>query len=419
MAKLDVLIEVKTPQPDAFGAFEAARASETESLDQAERVLSPLAGLGIELEGDAIPVPMFVGPDPAATVPEVFSDFRSTSTNPDLPAVTVVVPAQVESSDLEALRARPGVRVWPNSEITLFADWDPALHDVQEQPSDTVGVLETPTTLGGVDCRPFRPGVEIDTVRALLGRAQSSGTTAIAGRTSSSASSTRASTARCTRWPAGSRGRVRRSPGRPRSRAMARCAPPTFSSPRPTRSSTTIPFSEFPNSGGALAMFQAVLEQRRLDGTPHLTSNSYGFVGVPSQTDFPTHEVWDINHPVHRKVREVIASGAPAFFAAGNCGQNCPSGACRSDRHRARTVDSRLEQPGRGHHHRRGQQPPRAHRLLLAGPGHVRAARSRTSRPTRTSSPTSGLDDPAVTPRLRSTTARLPRPRSLRVSPRC
>jgi subtilisin family serine protease len=88
------------------------------------------------------------------------------------------------------------------------------------------------------------------------------------------------------------------------------------------------PFLGIPSSGGALAMFQAVLDRRRLDGTPHLTSNSYGFVGVPPQADFPTHEIWDLSHPVHRKVREVVASGAPAFFAAGNCGENCPSGAC-------------------------------------------------------------------------------------------
>ena len=34
------------------------------------------------------------------------------------------------------------------------------------------------------------------------------------------------------------------------------------------------------------------------------------------------------NHPVHRKVREVVAAGVAFFFAAGNCGENCPSGAC-------------------------------------------------------------------------------------------
>jgi subtilisin family serine protease len=77
-------------------------------------------------------------------------------------------------------------------------------------------------------------------------------------------------------------------------------------------------------------MFQAVLDQRRIDGTPNLTNNSYGFVGVPDKIRFPNHEVHDINHPVHRKVREVIASGVAAFFAAGNCGVQCPSGSCHA-----------------------------------------------------------------------------------------
>lgn len=88
------------------------------------------------------------------------------------------------------------------------------------------------------------------------------------------------------------------------------------------------PFLGIANSGGAITMFQAVLSQRRIDGTPHLTSNSYGFVGRPPRDRYPNHEVWNIDHPVHRKVREVVASGAAAFFAAGNCGQPCPSSAC-------------------------------------------------------------------------------------------
>ena len=77
-------------------------------------------------------------------------------------------------------------------------------------------------------------------------------------------------------------------------------------------------------------MFQAILERRRLNGTPQVVSNSYGFYSVPSQEEDPEHEVWDIQHPFHRKVREVVASGAAVFFAAGNCGSDCPSGNCRS-----------------------------------------------------------------------------------------
>jgi subtilisin family serine protease len=77
-------------------------------------------------------------------------------------------------------------------------------------------------------------------------------------------------------------------------------------------------------------MFQAVLEQHQRDGTPQLTNNSYGFVGVPSQAQAPNHEIWNLNHPVHRKVREVVARGIACFFAAGNCGSECPSGKCHN-----------------------------------------------------------------------------------------
>jgi subtilisin family serine protease len=88
------------------------------------------------------------------------------------------------------------------------------------------------------------------------------------------------------------------------------------------------PFLGHVRSGGALAMFQEVLDQRRKDGTPHITNNSYGFVGRPPRADFPNHEIYDIDHPLHRKVREVVTSGCPTFFAAGNCGQECPSSKC-------------------------------------------------------------------------------------------
>ena len=87
------------------------------------------------------------------------------------------------------------------------------------------------------------------------------------------------------------------------------------------------PFLGDPDSGSALTMFHAILNERRERGIPHLTNNSYGFVGI---SDDPMHEVNNINHPVHRKIREVVASGASCFFAAGNCGAPCPDDRCHS-----------------------------------------------------------------------------------------
>jgi serine protease AprX len=86
------------------------------------------------------------------------------------------------------------------------------------------------------------------------------------------------------------------------------------------------PFLGIPDSGGAMTMYHEILAQRRKDGTPHLTNNSFGVVGeIPLD---PNHEVNDINHPLHRKIRELVASGAPVFFAAGNCGADSPSSVC-------------------------------------------------------------------------------------------
>jgi subtilisin family serine protease len=328
MARVSVLIEIEAAQTDAFETYREAAESGAVSAQQAERLLESLAGLGIEVEGEAIPVPMFVEPDRAtAPVPTELSEFGSESTNPDLASTTTVVTALVDEAAIDELAARPGVHVWPNSELTLYVDWDPALRDVQAKPGEAVGVLEAPSAPGGVDCRPFRPAVDIEAIQALLD------VTAL--------------------WDDGHRGQgvivgiidegvdgtaypVVGGFARPGSQAPgtagitshgSMCAADVLIA-APEAKLYDYPFLGIPTSGGALQMFQAVLDQRRTDGTPHLTSNSYGFVGIPPQAQFPTHEIWDIAHPLHRKVREVVGSGAPAFFAAGNCGQNCPSGAC-------------------------------------------------------------------------------------------
>jgi subtilisin family serine protease len=64
-----------------------------------------------------------------------------------------------------------------------------------------------------------------------------------------------------------------------------------------------------------------------VDGTP-ADERSYG-CRPPPQADFPAHESGTSGTAPSEGAR-VIGSGAPAFFAAGNCGQNCPSGACHS-----------------------------------------------------------------------------------------
>jgi serine protease AprX len=305
MPKMSVLVEVESPQANAFETHEAALASASESKRQAEQLVSDLVGLGLEIVEDHPPVPLFS----EATVRSEtmgFAAFASPTTNPDVSSATIVVAARVDRDKIEALKAKPRVKVWPNSTLSLL--------DQAAAPA--------------VDCRPFRPPVTAVAIRDLLDAR--------------------------TIWQDGFRGQetvvgiidegvngefypVTGGFSRPTAQAPgtamitshgSMCAADVLIA-APWATIYDYPFLGVPNSGGALIMFQAVLDQRRRDGTPHLTSNSYGFVGVPPRETNPNHEIWDINHPLHRKIREVIASGAPAFFAAGNCGQDCPSGNCQ------------------------------------------------------------------------------------------
>ena len=329
MAKVSVLIEVDSTNDEAFLEFEEAVRSEEESIRQSERLLEAIAGLDVELDDDAIPVPMFVAPSsPGAPVPPELEAFPQPETNPDLPSITVVVPVRVDASALEELNALEGVLVWPNSELTLFADWDPALRDIRDESAEDVAVTDQPAPPAGLDCRPFRLGVDIDTIRDLLGVAALwdeglRGEGVIVGVIDEGIDGTVYPVVGGFSRPGA------QAPGSaPITSHGSMCAADVLVA-APDAKLYDYPFLGIPNSGGALAMFQGVLDQRRIDGTPQLTSNSYGFVGVPPQDQFPTHEIWDLDHPLHRKVREVVGSGAPALFAAGNCGENCPSSACR------------------------------------------------------------------------------------------
>ncbi|MGN9786130.1 S8 family serine peptidase [Nonomuraea sp. ZG12] len=330
MAKIKVLLEVEAPHAEGFGAFRAALGSETEAYDQADRVLDAVAGLGVEPDENLVPVPMFAAHRAAdgtyAPMLEL-REFASPETNQDMAPTTMVVPVEVDHTRLEELRGRNGVTVWPNSRQYLYEHWE-LLGEPDPAEAAGSGPFDLARSRAVTDCRPFRPGVALHVIRTLLGVSKV--------------------------WQDGFRGQnvavgildegvngtvypVSGGFARPGARLQPGAAPITSHGSMcaadvllaaPAARLYDYPFLGDPNSGGALAMFQAVLDQRRIDGTPHLTTNSYGFYRVPSRAQAPGHEIWDIDHPLHRKVREVVASGAAVFFAAGNCGTPCPSLNC-------------------------------------------------------------------------------------------
>ncbi|HCS92958.1 MAG TPA: hypothetical protein DIW77_23705 [Chromatiaceae bacterium] len=84
----------------------------------------------------------------------------------------------------------------------------------------------------------------------------------------------------------------------------------------------------------AIAGYQWALNKYRRDGKPQILSNSWGLYQKAWGPDYAT----DPNHPFTRKVVEVINAGMIVTFAAGNCGQVCPSGNCGSDTGPGRSI---------------------------------------------------------------------------------
>ena len=168
---------------------------EEESARQRESS-SPPAGPEAQPIGDTVPVPMFIplSASPDAAPPEAFPD---PDTNPDLLRVDGGRARRRRPRDAAgAERARRHARVA-----------EPGAHAPRRLGSCATGHqgrargggrgADTPGAPSGLDCRPFKPGVEVDVIRE-PSTWQPSGTTASAARASSSGSSTRASTGRPT-----------------------------------------------------------------------------------------------------------------------------------------------------------------------------------------------------------------------------
>ena len=322
MPEVNVLLEFDAPQEHGFREFSAALESASEAESQATSLMDRVAGLGLELQ-EILPIPMFTAPQEQSPAREL-AGFATTETSPDVAAPTIVVAVQADRGRLEDLSAREDVRVWPNSDLTLFREWGLSEADVADSPPRA----EAPDPAAGeIDCRPFKPGASVDEIRDLLG-VQDLWDGGFKGKDVKVAIIDEGVNGDTYPVTGGLKGQVGSQPGAaPITSHGSMCAADVLIA-APEAEIYDYPFLGPTNSGDALAMFQAVLEQRRLDGTPHITNNSYGFTGVPDQSEAPDHEIWDLAHPLHRKVREVITSGAATFFAAGNCGSDCPSGAC-------------------------------------------------------------------------------------------
>ncbi len=250
---------------------------------------------------------------------------------------TYIIRGTVESEeDMEALRARDDViEVWRDTPIAPFTDLAAPVVEVIEATA-----AMAPCPIGTCDCQPSVPKGTIADVAGYLGVDQiwaagfrgtgivvgvlDGGITA-QGRTVKSGETHRRIPRVIGGWPSdwgteasrwGEHGNM--------------CATDVLGM-APEAQLYDFRISGTGGSPGtisrALQSFQWAIDRHRVDGTPHVLTNSWGIF----------QEIWDTtyarnpNHPFTRKVVEAMDEGILVLFAAGNCGDTCPDWRCGPD----------------------------------------------------------------------------------------
>jgi serine protease AprX len=349
MPKQVVLVEVFRSEPAAFERHAAATESVRESESHIESLSSDLPGDGLDMDPRFPPVPMFSGPgeqihEETAAALSAFGRPAVTGETPvrpgrtrskDLPSSSYVMRAEVDVRGLRRLKDRRDVKVYPASRLYLLERCEcgksrtPRGGQAHHASTDELDLLGLGHTAGGLDCRPFREGVPVATIREQLGvsvvwNAGFKGQNIVVGIVDEGVDGQT--------YPVigGYQGIDAPAPGTaPVTSHGSMCAADVLVA-APWAKLYDYPLIAQATTADGVQMYQQILNQRGRDGTPHITNNSYGFYGIPSQQDAPDHEAWDINHPFHRKVREVVLGGVAVFFAAGNCGRDCPASSCHS-----------------------------------------------------------------------------------------
>jgi subtilisin family serine protease len=339
MVKVRVYVEVtpKKPHLEAMTTFTALSADPIDAAREAERVVAGLAGFGLEVISESPPVPMYSdevvhGP----TSSDIgFASFAVPESNPDVPAESLVVLCAVDADKLGELEKKDGVAVFgflPPEPFTGCGcagggtDGGVAGLVAGDEP-DGVHPFDLAPSAGGIDCTPFLPGVSIAVIRQLLAVSRPwadgfTGQNVIVGVLDEGINS---------RYPViggFARPNTFRPGGAPITSHGSMCAADALVAAPAARLLDYPIFDRAGNGLDPLPTWQAVLDQRRRTGTPHLTNNSYGFYTIPSPA--LRTPATDPNHPVNRMIRAVVASGIGCFFAAGNCGSPCPSRQCNN-----------------------------------------------------------------------------------------
>ncbi len=248
---------------------------------------------------------------------------------------TYIIRGTIEKEkEMEALRALPEVaEVWRDTPIAPFNEWDP-------EPQPVESPAAAPCPIPPCDCAPGTPKGTIADVASYLGADRiwaagfrgtgivvgvvDSGITA-QGRPVKSGETSRRIPRVIGGWPSdwGTESGRWGNHGNMCATDVLGMAPDARLYDLRIAGSGSTPGT----ISRALQAFNWAINRHRVDGTPHVLTNSWGIF----------RESWDAvyarnpNHPFTRKVAEAIDEGILVLFAAGNCGDTCPDGRCGPD----------------------------------------------------------------------------------------
>lgn len=316
-----VLIELRNKTSDARGGPQR---------------LSQAAGLlGIQIDPDFEPMPMKASNEAEAQ--------RLKSSASDADSGSTIIRANIDENRRAEIEAHPDViKVWNDGKLAPFSTMDPvALKTPAESapagPAPAMDVIEgmAACPIGTCDCSPSTAKGTMADVRSYLGvddiwsagiRGKGIVVGVVDGGIRAKGRASSENGPKLDRviggWPTSSWGTTASN----WSDHGMMCGTDVLGM-APEAQLYDLRISDGDALSTALQAFQWAINQHKLDGTPHILSNSWGMFQKSWAPDY----VEDPSHPFTRKVLEAIDEGIIVLFAAGNCGGTCPDGRCGSD----------------------------------------------------------------------------------------
>jgi len=280
---------------NAFSVFRRLHRAQNEASAFWSATFGDLAALGVRITTGAAPVPLFGDAAPLAGMKGLAGAGGSDEGMADFAAEAIAVAAEIPEESEPAI-AHLGYEVWPDVEMQFFAS--------------------------GVDCRPFAPPVDIARIRSELGvsaafAAGHKGRGSVVAIIDEGVNS---------HYPVigGTKLPALPKPGTASIQSHGSMCAADVQVASPEAELLDYPLLT-PTTFNQLMLMQEILDERKQSGRPHIANNSYGFYQMPAD---PKHPARDPQHPFNRKVRELVSAGITCFFAAGNCGPDCPAGLC-------------------------------------------------------------------------------------------